>query len=113
MWMLPHTEKHIHHMCQKYDLVGGHLRTRRRKFDDYKCDIGFIFHQTSIKDMAELLMGIVILMTVSRWAPRWLGQRATRAIQATRTMPSLGRLAALHGEETSMDGKQVVFLEKL
>ena len=23
MWMLPHTEKHIHHMCQKYDLVGG------------------------------------------------------------------------------------------
>ena len=101
-------------MCQKYDLVGGHLRTRRRKFDDYKCDIGFIFpsrYQTSIKDMAELLKGIVILMTVSRWVPQWLGQRATRATQATRTTPSLGRLAALHGEETSMDGKQVVFLE--
>ena len=48
-------------------------------------------------------------MTISRWAPQWLGQRATRATQATRTTPSLGLLAASRGEETFMDGKQVVF----
>ena len=52
-------------------------------------------------------------MTVPRWAPPWLGQRATRATLATRTMLSLERLDASHGEETSMDGKQVVFLENV
>ena len=59
--------------------------------------------------MTELLM-VTVTAIYCRWAPQWLGQRAMRATQATRTTPSLGRLAALLGEETSMDGKQVVFL---
>ena len=146
MWMFPHTDKHIHHMCQKYEvnnLLGGHPG-HSRQYDDFdkddynagaidgdngdnwrwwwwqmqSCNDGDIvdcpnqyFFFGFVSSNFWLMVTETLMTILSRWAPQWLGRRATRATQATLTTPSLGPLDASLGGETSMDGKQVIFME--
>ena len=101
MWAFPHGQTYPSHMYLKYEVdnrLGGRL-------DYSKCDMFFIPPASPAK-----IWNTQESPFNSRWAPPWPGQRSPRATPPPPTMRFLGHLDASHGEETSMDGKQVIFL---